>query len=303
MNGRIYRVRHQTAYEYASDVLHAHHLLHLVPRPMSWQRCLEHAIDVEPGEDRRTEFVDAFGNPVTRVEFTQPHRRLAVISQLRVELQARPAVAVEETLAWEQVRDGFAYRGRPPGHDVIEAARFRHESPHVRLKRQFADWSEGCFAAGRPILAAVSALTAQLHADIDYAPGATAVGTPVTAVLEQRRGVCQDYAHLMIACLRSRGLPARYVSGYLRTDAGALVGATATHAWVAAWCPPCGWVELDPTNGCLAGNDHLALAWGRDFSDVSPLRGVILGGAEHRLAVDVVVAPEPAGGPDAQRTA
>jgi transglutaminase-like putative cysteine protease len=149
----------------------------------------------------------------------------------------------------------------------------------------FTDYAEDCFPAKRPILACAQALMTKLHTELMYAPGATTIATPVTEVLEIRRGVCQDFAHLMIACLRSRGLAARYVSGYVRS----LVGSAASHAWVAVYAPPFGWLELDPTNDTMVGTDHIAVAWGRDFGDVSPLRGIILGGGSHRLSVDVRV--------------
>ena len=287
---RKYRIRHETLYRYGDDVVHSHHLLHLVPRPASYQECLEHEISIEPAPQRRVAEIDAFANPVLRVEMAQPHRELAVVSQMQIEVHARPAVLAETTEPWERVRDSFAYRGAWPSRDQLEAARFRHESPHVRVKQAFTDYSAECFMAGRPILACAEALSTKLHADITYAPGETSISTSSTEVLETRRGVCQDFAHLMISCLRSRGLPARYVSGYLRTNSR-MVGDGASHAWVAVWSPPYGWIEFDPTNGCFAGTDHVAVAWGRDFGDVSPLRGVILGGGAHKLSVTVSVEP------------
>jgi transglutaminase-like putative cysteine protease len=292
---RQYRVRHETRYEYAADVVHSHHLLHLVPRPAPYQECLEHEISITPENHRRVNGLDAFGNPLIRIELAQPHRELTVVSEMEIEVHARPAVSLETAEPWEKVRDAFSYRGAWPSRDQLDAARFRHESPHVRLKQSFTDYSEACFPRGRPILACAEALSAKLHADIKYAPGVTDVTTSPTEVLETRRGVCQDFAHFMISCLRSRGLPARYVSGYLRTNATQadsaekLVGDAASHAWVAVWSPPYGWIEFDPTNGCFAGTDHIAVAWGRDFGDVSPLRGVILGGAHHKLSVTVLV--------------
>jgi len=195
------------------------------------------------------------------------------------------------------VRDVFAYHGAWPSRDQLDAARFRHESPHVRLKQTFTEYSAVCFPPGQPVLACAEALSTKLHAELQYSPGVTTISTAVTEVLETKRGVCQDFAHLMIACLRSRGLAARYVSGYLRTntttteDGKKLVGDAASHAWVSVWTPPYGWVEFDPTNGCFAGLDHISVAWGRDFGDVSPLRGVILGGADHKLSVTVLVEP------------
>jgi transglutaminase-like putative cysteine protease len=149
----------------------------------------------------------------------------------------------------------------------------------------FTEYAADCFAPARPILACAEALMTKLHRELKYAPGETTVATPPTEVLRLRRGVCQDFAHLMIACLRSRGLPARYVSGYVRS----LVGAGASHAWVSVYAPPFGWVDLDPTNDKLAGIEHIAVAWGRDFGDVSPLRGMILGGGAHQVSVNVTV--------------
>lgn len=300
MTSRKYRVRHETRYRYGADVVHSHHLLHLVPRPSSHQECLEHEISIEPAPQTRVDEVDAFGNPMLRIELAQPHRELAVTSRMQIVVHARPAVQVDTTEPWESVRDAFAYRGAWPSREQLEAARFRHESPHVRIKQGFTDFSADCFPEGRPILACAEALCTKLHTGITYAPGETTIGTPSTELLETRRGVCQDFAHFMIACLRSRGLAARYVSGYLRTNPPArgqpeerrLVGDDASHAWVAVWSPPYGWIEFDPTNGCFAGTDHVAVAWGRDFGDVSPLRGVILGGAEHQLTVVVRVEPD-----------
>jgi transglutaminase-like putative cysteine protease len=294
---RKYRIRHETRYRYSADVVHAHHLLHLVPRPASYQQCLEHEIAIEPAAHRSVSELDAFGNPLLRLELAQPHRELAVVSQMQIEVHSRPTLDVETSEPWEKVRDSFAYHGAWPSRQQLDAARFRHESPHVRIKQAFTDYAAECFEPGRPILACALALTTRLHADITYAPGETGIGTSATEVIETRRGVCQDFAHLMIACLRSRGLPARYVSGYLRTN-GKLVGDGASHAWVSVWSPRYGWIEFDPTNGCFAGTDHVAVAWGRDFGDVSPLRGVILGGGKHQLSVTVLVEPADADGAD-----
>jgi len=280
-----YRVRHETAYAYASDVVHSHQLLHLVPRPAPYQQCLEHTIDISPAAYRRKEDIDAFGNPVTRVEFEHPHRRLEVTTDMEVEVHSRPSIAASDTIPWDRLAARFNYIGRSPARDDLEAVRFRSESPYVRVKTMFTDYAEDCFPAKRPILACAQALMTKLHTELMYAPGATTIATPVTEVLEIRRGVCQDFAHLMIACLRSRGLAARYVSGYVRS----LVGSAASHAWVSVYAPPFGWLELDPTNDTMVGTDHIAVAWGRDFGDVSPLRGIILGGGSHHLSVDVRV--------------
>jgi transglutaminase-like putative cysteine protease len=289
-----YRIRHETTYEYAQDVVHAHQLLHLEPRPAAHQQCLEQRIRIAPEPARLQRGLDAFGNFVTRVEFDRPHRRLEVVSELAAAVHARPPPDPADSSPWETVAATLDYSGLAPGAEPLEACRFRHESPHVRIKRLFTEYGAECFPAGRPILAAAMALMSRLHADLEYAPGETTIATPLLQVLERRRGVCQDFAHLMIACLRSRGLAARYVSGYLwPLPPAALPTSTppegASHAWVAVHAPPFGWVELDPTNDRIVDTDHVAIAFGRDFADVSPLRGVIQGGGAHTLRVSVRV--------------
>lgn len=287
-----YRVRHETLYKYSAEVVHAHHLLHLVPRAMEHQGCSEQSILITPEPSENADAVDAFGNPLQRLAFNRPHGELSVTSEMKVDVRERRVTAAQ-TESWERVRNRLLYTARPPGDDHLEALRYRVESPYVRIKQAFTEYAADCFSAGRPMMAAADALTMKLYREMKYTPGVTDISTPLLQVLRDKRGVCQDYAHLMIACLRARGLAARYVSGYLRTTprpgASQLVGADASHAWVAVFCPPSGWVEFDPTNGVRAGLDHIAIAWGRDFGDVSPLRGVILGGGSHRLTVRVSV--------------
>lgn len=287
-----YRVKHETLYEYSAEVVHAHHLLHLVPREMEHQAFSEQVIHITPEPSTNQDAIDAFGNPLQRLEFNRPHQQLCVTSEMRVEVRERRALAIQSE-SWERARTRLLYTARPPGDDHLEALRYRVESPYVRIKQAFTEYAVDCFPAGRPLLAAAEALMMKLFREMKYAPGVTDISTPLLQVLRDKRGVCQDYAHLMIACLRARGLSARYVSGYLRTTPRVgtpqLVGADASHAWVSVFCPPIGWVEFDPTNGVRAGLDHIAIAWGRDFGDVSPLRGVILGGGSHRLTVRVNV--------------
>ena len=304
-----YHIRHQTLYRYSADVVHSHQLLHLVPRPAPFQQCLEHALQITPPPRERRDEVDVFGNPMTSIELEHPHRELRVVAEMDVQVHARPVVLAGDSWPWEAVRDALSYHAHaPPSREQLEAAVFRQESPFVRIKHAFMDYAYDCFLAGRPILAAADALSSKLHRDFRYAPGETTISTPLLDVLEQRRGVCQDFAHVMIACLRSLGLAARYVSGYVRrlprpVIAGDVDAATdsdpqpraaqdgASHAWIAVYAPPFGWVELDPTNDSRAAADHVAVAWGRDFGDVSPLRGVILGGGTHELSVNVAVTP------------
>ncbi len=290
----LYHIKHETRYLYAGNVVHSHQLLHLVPRPAPYQQCLEHTLQMDPGPSYRRDEIDAFGNPVTRVEFQSRHRELTVTTDMQVEVHARPAVPADNTHAWERVVSDLAYNGHWPPRANLDICRFRHESPYVRVKRAFTDFGADCFAPGRPVLSCASDLMRTLHRDMRYAPGETDVGTPLMEVLEKRHGVCQDFAHLMIACLRSRGLAARYVSGYIRVRSAvgeSLIGGGASHAWVAVYSPPFGWIELDPTNNTWVGVEHVAVAWGRDFGDVSPLRGIILGGGKHKLSVNVTVEP------------
>jgi transglutaminase-like putative cysteine protease len=295
----LYRITHQTRYRYAGDVVHSHQLLHLVPRPTPYQQCLEYSLQIDPAPTYRHDAIDAFGNPVTRVEFQSRHRELQVTTDMQVEVHPRPGVPADESHPWERVVSNLAYHGHWPARANLDICRFRHESPYVRVKRAFTDFGAACFAPGRPVLSCANDLMRTLHRELRYAPGETDVSTPLMEVLEKRHGVCQDFAHLMIACLRSRGLAARYVSGYIRVrpapaqpGAGApLIGGGASHAWVAVYSPPFGWIELDPTNDTWVGVEHVAVAWGRDFGDVSPLRGIILGGGSHKLSVNVTVEP------------
>ena len=286
-----YRIRHETAYEYRNDVVHSHQLLHLVPRPTAYQQCLEHVINVAPAFYRKRNEIDTFGNLVTRVEFDHPHRKLEVATDMEVEVHPRPAVDAADSLPWERAAAELTYRGLDPARDNLEAAKFRHESPYVRIKTLFNEYAAECFPRGRPVLAAAQALMSKLHTDFRYAPGETTVSTPLIEVFKSRRGVCQDFAHLMIACLRSRAR--RALCERLHPpdprEPDALVGWGASHAWVAVYAPPFGWMELDPTNDMFVGTDHVSVAWGRDFGDVSPLRGIILGGGSHRLSVGVKV--------------
>jgi transglutaminase-like putative cysteine protease len=292
-----YRVRHETVYRYGGDVAHSHQLLHLAPRDSANQICRSRTITLDPEPSTRREDVDAFGNFVTRLEYDLPHDRLLVLAEAAVEVGFPEAAAETKSTAWEEVRDALGYSGQPMTAAYLDACRFRMESTYVRVKQTFSDYAADCLPPGCPLLLGAEALMHKMHRDFTYAPGATDIRTSVIEAFTARRGVCQDFAHIMLACLRSRGLAARYVSGYLRTTppAGtepALLGADASHAWISVFCPPAGWVDLDPTNDVRVGTGHIVIAWGRDFGDVSPLRGVIVGGGRHRLSVRVSVQAE-----------
>jgi transglutaminase-like putative cysteine protease len=292
-----YRVRHETVYNYGGDVAHSHQLLHLSPRDAPHQTCRRRSIILEPQPSIRRDDLDAFGNHVTRLEYDLPHDRLEVLAEVGVDVRPAPVVAAQDSAAWEKVRGDLIFSGRPMSGDLLDACRYRMESSYVRIKQTFTDYGDDCFAPDLPVLAAAEALMRKVYRDFKYAPGSTNIRTSAMEAFAARRGVCQDFAHIMIACLRSRGLAARYVSGYLRTlpppgaDA-AYVGADASHAWVSVFCPPFGWIDLDPTNDVRVNSDHIIIAWGRDFGDVSPLRGVIVGGGRHRLSVRVSVQAE-----------
>ncbi|MHC8303953.1 transglutaminase family protein [Pseudomonas sp. PB3P13] len=290
-----YQIFHDTHYHYDSPVSLAQQLAHLWPRPCAWQRCSARQLQISPQPTSRRDELDVFGNPLTRLAFERPHDELLVNARLTVEVLARPALDFNQSPAWEDTCSALAYSGRPMSLELLEACRYRFESPYVHLKRNFVEFSQSCFPAGRPLLLGVQALMEKIFSEFTFDAQATQVATPLVEVLERRRGVCQDFAHLMLACVRSRGLAARYVSGYLLTlpppGQPRLIGADASHAWVSVFCPVLGWVDFDPTNNVQPALEHITLAWGRDFSDVSPLRGVILGGGNHDPEVRVTVMP------------
>ncbi|MBV4476288.1 MULTISPECIES: transglutaminase family protein [Pseudomonas] len=294
MNAR-YQILHDTCYHYDSPVSLAQQLAHLWPRECAWQRWTERQLLISPEPTTRRDEQDVFGNPLTRLAFERPHDELQVNARLTVEVLARPALDFNLSVAWELARNELTYNSQPLSAERLEACRYRFQSPYVHLKRSFVEFSESCFPAGRPLLLGVRALMEKIFSEFTFDAEATQVATPLVEVLERRRGVCQDFAHLMLACLRSRGLAARYVSGYLLTrpppGQPRLIGADASHAWVSVFCPVLGWVDFDPTNNVQPALEHITLAWGRDFSDVSPLRGVILGGGSHDPEVRVTVLP------------
>ena len=292
---RRYQILHDTHYRYAAPVSLAQQLAHLWPRECAHQRCLYRELEVLPAPSLRQDTLDAFGNPLTRLAFERPHAELQVKARVMVEVIAREALDLQRSAPWEQVREQLVYHGGPLSEEVLEAIRYRVESPFVRLKQAFVDYAEDCFLPQQPFLQSVAELMGKVFHEFTYDPEATLIATPLLEVLESRRGVCQDFAHLMLACLRARGFAARYVSGYLLTHPPAgqlrMIGADASHAWISVYCPVLGWVDFDPTNNLLPDVEHITLAWGRDFADVSPLRGVILGGGSHDPEVRVTVMP------------
>jgi transglutaminase-like putative cysteine protease len=289
---RRYRVRHTTRYEYESPVLHATHALHLEPRGLKHQRVLESRLDISPDVAELQSGRDYFGNMTHFVELLSPHEALEVSCESRVEV-APPQLelAPATRLSWEKVREQLQ-RDR----SLISAREFCFDSPLVRSHSMLAEYAAPIFTSGRPFVDAVGELSERIFREFKYEPLATDVSTPLAQVLRERRGVCQDFAQLAVGCLRSLGLAGRYVSGYLETEPPPgrpkLVGADASHAWASAFLPSLGWIDFDPTNAVFPGERHVTVAWGRDFSDVSPLRGIVLGGGQHTLAVAVDVTVE-----------
>jgi transglutaminase-like putative cysteine protease len=237
--------------------------------------------------------MDYFGNSTRHIAITAPHKTLLVHAESTVVLTPRCDLEqIKGTLPWETLRDTIQ-QGRQPA--ALEVCRYLYASPHVTCSPELEDYARISYTAGRPQLDAALELTQRIFDDFEFDDKATEISTPLEEVLAGRRGVCQDFAQLMIGCLRSLGLPARYVSGYILTHPPAgqprMVGADASHAWVSVYCPSLGWVDFDPTNRCLVRCEHITLGWGRDFSDVTPMRGIVLGGGEQTLEVQVTVTP------------
>lgn len=290
----LLHVLHETAYDYVPTVRTAQHMAHLKPANTGGQRLLSHRLTVEPAPAQQAESVDVYGNTRSFFSLQVSHDTLRVVSESMVATAA--SALPEASPPWEDAVERMRYH-REAHYDP--AAEFVHASPYVPRDDAFAAYAQASFPAGRPLLEAAGDLARRIHQDFEYATAATDVNTPALEALRLRKGVCQDLAHVMLGCLRSLGLPARYMSGYLLTEPPPgqprLIGTDASHAWVAVYVPApevAGtWVELDPTNDRTAGEDYVRLATGRDYSDVSPVRGVIHGGANHTLRVAVTVTP------------
>jgi transglutaminase-like putative cysteine protease len=284
---------HRTTYHYGEPVTTSHHEAKLAPRDTENQRSVSHELNVLPVPDASRRRFDYFGNRALHFSISEPHRSLEVVSQSVVEVTPVLKPQLEATPAWESVRDRLRSDRR---RDVLDAYAMAFDSPRVAVTPELAAYAAPSFQAGRPMLEAVRELVGRIHDDFTYDPRATDVSTPLADVLAQRRGVCQDFAHLAIGCLRSQGLAARYVSGYLLTrpppGKPKLVGADASHAWFSTFIPDGGWIDFDPTNDLIPSDEHVTVAFGRDFADVTPMRGVIHGGGGgHQLKVAVDVDP------------
>ena len=285
-----YRVTHNTTYQYDETVPVCQNLAHLTPRSDGGQSCSYHRLNVRPTPSLMNKRVDYFGNTVSLFSIVEAHKQLNITAISTVHVSRGEPSRLGDSSRWEEVRDELPNHTDKRG---LSRYQFCFDSPHVRRGPEFADFAATSFSRGRPILEAVRDFTARIHNEFSYDPTATTVSTPVEEVFASRRGVCQDLAHFQIGCLRSLGLAARYVSGYLRTVPAQpqLVGADASHAWLSVYCGAAGWVDVDPTNDLFATSDHITVAWGRDYSDVCPINGMFIGGGQHSLRVAVDVAP------------
>jgi transglutaminase-like putative cysteine protease len=285
-----YNIIHRTLYEYAAPVTISHHVARLEPLTTATQALENFSLKIFPEPALRKSRLDYFGNRLCLFSVQEVHSKLEIITHSRVNVSAKNLPAPESSPSWEDVAKMFR---DPVSPEVVEQYQFIFDSPQVRASFQLADYARESFRKDTPLLAGARDLTRRIFEDFKFDPKATTVATPLEEVWEKRRGVCQDFAHLGIACLRSLGLPARYVSGYLRTHAPEgrerLVGADASHAWFRIFCPGIGWMNFDPTNNVQPAEEHVVVAFGRDFGDVSPVAGILTGGGRHvvKVAVDV----------------
>jgi transglutaminase-like putative cysteine protease len=284
----IYKIVHRTTYKYKYPVSVGSHVACLKPRTLARHRLAQSELQIIPSPAVVTERVDYFGNHQYIFTIEEPHDELIVEARSRVVMEEIARDPHLPSIAWE---DAVKSLPEDLSAEALDAYQFRFESPRIRLRPEFARYAKQSFMPGRPMVEALLDLTARIHHEFRFDSKVTTVRTPIEEVFRKKRGVCQDFAHIQIACLRSINLPARYVSGYLRTYPSPgqprMVGADASHAWVSAFCPGLGWFDVDPTNDVVPSTGHVTIAWGRDFGDVSPLHGLILGGGAHTLKVGV----------------
>jgi transglutaminase-like putative cysteine protease len=286
---RMFSVSHSTRYEYESPVVHAHHIAHLAPRPLQFQRVSGYSLEVSPEPASLYEEHDYFGNRAHFIEILSEHEALVVTAKTYIGLRERDAPeGLAARVSWEESAERLA-----ADRGLVEVSEYRFDSPLVRAHSLLAAYAAPSFTPKRPLVEAVLAFNRQIFEEFTYDPRATDLSTPLAQVLRDKRGVCQDFAHVAVGALRSLGLAARYVSGYLETDPPLdrprLVGADASHAWASVYIPGFGWFDFDPTNAVVPATRHVTVGWGRDFSDVSPLKGVVLGGGAHSIEVAVDV--------------
>lgn len=285
-----YVVSHRTTYRYRRPVAQSHHVMHLKPRKTERQKVVHHSLLVDPAPVRQSEITDYFGNAATLLRIAEEHSEFIVHARSTVVVSPAPISDLTRSATWGDVAALSQWPGFGAEPDILQ---FTCASRHVPVSHTIRAFAEPSFPPQRPILAGAMDLTTRIFRDFKFDATATDVSTPIARVLEMRRGVCQDFAHLALAALRALGLPARYVSGYLLTKPPPgqvkLKGSDASHAWLAVWAPDEGWVDFDPTNGLIPSGEHITVAYGRDYEDISPISGVLLGGGEQTMTVAVDV--------------
>lgn len=283
-----YRITHRTRYEYAETVSLCHNQARLTPRNFFNQTCLNSHITIDPHPASSREQKDFFGNRTVYFSIEQPHNTLLVTAKSDVHIASQTQLTSD--IPWETVCHILKTKTDP---DRLSVRQFVSDSPKVTTASELTKYATPSFFKGRPLIEAVSDLTQRIYNDFEYVPGFTTISTPLSDVFKHRKGVCQDFAHLAIGCLRAMGLAARYISGYLETLPSPrkelLIGADASHAWFSVYLPNHGWIGFDPTNNLIPNDRHIIVAWGRDFADVTPLKGVVMGGGQHALTVSVTV--------------
>lgn len=288
-----YQITHSTTYKYADAVSLSHNIARLRPRDNgARQLCLHHHLSVLPAPSDRTDSLDYFGNHVSYFSLQESHDQLKIVARSEVEVTASPGTVSTGGSSWEQVRDALLSSTEP---ETRAAREFTFDSPYVTRSTDLAQYAAASFPPGSPFLACVLDLTERIHREFEFLPGSTNVGTPVADVLRTRKGVCQDFTHLQLGCLRSLGFAARYVSGYIVTTPPPgqrrMQGADVSHAWISAFAPGVGWIDFDPTNGIIPTDSHITVGWARDYDDIGPVRGVVVGGQRQHLDVSVDVVP------------
>lgn len=287
----LYRICHITEYLYNAPVSHCYNLAHIIPRTSHRQKCISSDISLDPVAAYKSTREDYFGNRAYHFEIQRSHKKLVLTATSQVETRKQSYDDLTQGVTCAQAWQLLNYATEA---EILLAREFILDSPMVKVQPELRAYAEPLFAPDKPLRQAIMELTQKIFTEFEYSPASTTIATPLDVVLETKKGVCQDFAHLQIACLRALGIPAKYVSGYIETlppeGQVKLVGTDATHAWLSAFCPGQGWIEFDPTNNILAGEQHILTAWGRDYYDVTPLKGVIFGGGESpilNVSVDV----------------
>jgi transglutaminase-like putative cysteine protease len=289
-----YTIQHTTTYTYLEPVSLCHNIARLVPRNTSEQTCNNTTIHIEPQPHRINEYEDFFGNKVIYFSIEKEHWELTVNVNSEVERKASGQTKMQDyrNAGVEDVKQEL-FRLK---EDAVEIKQYVFETPMTAWNEAILKYALISFTPGRPVFEATEDITRRIYKDFEYKPGHTTIATPLSVVMQERKGVCQDFAHLAIACLRSIGLPARYISGYIETlspdGVEKLIGTDASHAWFSVYIPDMGWTDFDPTNNCLVSDQHITIGWGRDYADIAPLEGIILSSGFHELTVSVDVKRE-----------